>query len=253
MPFLRRLYKIPGMIIWAIIVCIIAIPCHFRGWEGTRGISRITRLWARGMAKILNLHVKKYGDISDVKGGLIVSNHLGYLDIIAHGTLLPVRFTSTVAISTWPIIGPFIDFSRPVLVNRTSAPASRKSSRDFAKTMAQGMYLIVYPEGTSTDGKSGIRPFKSTSFDAAVIGNKTILPIITRYREVPGRETVCWYGDMTLIPHLWRILGYSSIDVELYFLDPVLPEGRSRKDLATFVHSVMEEAYKNLSDIEKEK
>jgi 1-acyl-sn-glycerol-3-phosphate acyltransferase len=109
--------------------------------------------------------------------------------------------------------------------------------------MKRGMYLIVYPEGTSTDGKSGILPFKSTSFEAALVGNSPIIPVITRYNEVPGRPTVCWYGDMTLLPHVWQILRFPSIEAEVRFLDPIMPEGRPRKELASFVHDVMVREY----------
>ena len=233
--------------VWYLIVIVIMIPYRFqKGWEGTRNISRSVLLWARGMARILNLNIKTYGKLPDVSGGLIVSNHVGYVDIITNGTILPLRYTSTVELSKWPVIGQVIDSSRPIRVDRNSAPACRKASRDFVKTMNQGMYLLVYPEGTSTDGKSGIRPFKSTSFDAAVTGNAPILPILTRYREVPGRETVCWYGDMTFPPHAWKVLGYPRIDAEMHFLPCIMPEGRTRKELAAFVHDVMAEAYENL-------
>lgn len=251
MPLLRRLYKIVAIVVWTPVVAIMMVPYRFiSGWESTIRISHLVRLWARGMAKIFNLRIKIYGNIPEASGGLFVSNHLGYLDILAHGTILPMRFTSTVVINKWPVIGWVTGLSRPILVDRNSAQSSRKASRDFVKTMKRGMYLIVYPEGTSTDGKGGILPFKSTSFDAAVMGDMPILPILTRYREVPGRETVCWYGDMTLMPHLLRILGYPRIDAELHFLDPIMPEGRSRKDLARDVREVMLKEYEKLPPME---
>ena len=109
------------------------------------------------------------------------------------------------------------------------------------------MYLIVYPEGTSTDGKSGIRPFKSTSFEAAMAGRVPVLPVLTRYREVPGRPTVCWYGDMTLLPHVWQVLGFPSIDVELKFLPPIIPDRAHRKELASSVHRIMSAEYEKMT------
>ncbi len=246
MAFFRRLYRIAALALWTSVLTAFTIPYRFGGWKGRRKISRIVHLWAKGVARILNLRIKTYGNIHDLPAGLVVSNHLSYIDVIVHGTVFPVRFTSTTEIAKWPVLGKIVDVSYPVLVNRESRPASRKASRDFAKTMKRGMSLIVYPEGTSTDGKNGILPFKSTSFEAAAAGNLPVLPVLTRYREPPGRPTVCWFGDMTLLPHMWQVLGFPSIDAELHILPPVSPEGRSRKELASCVYELMDREYRRI-------
>ncbi len=246
MRLIRRVYKLIAIVIWFFLVAAVTLPYQFGGWRGRKKISRLAQLWTKGVAKIINLKVKIVGKTPDVSSGLVVSNHLGYLDIITHGTMFPLRFTSTTAIDKWPIIGSIVASSQPILVDRDSRLASRKALRDFAKTVKRDMYLIVYPEGTSTDGKSGILPFKSTPFEAAAWGDIPVIPILTRYAEVPGRPTVCWYGDMTLMPHLWQILGFASIEVEVRLLDPVFPEGRSRKELAAAVHEYMANSYNEL-------
>jgi 1-acyl-sn-glycerol-3-phosphate acyltransferase len=246
MAFLRRLYRIAALVLWTSFVCFLSIPYRFRGWEGRKKISRLVRLWSKGTARIIGLRFKIYGDILNASSGLVVSNHLSYIDIIVHGAVFPLRFTSTMEVAAWPVLGKVVALSHPIWVDRNSRPASRKAFRNFTKTMKHGMYLIVYPEGTSTDGKSGILPFKSTSFEAAVTGKLPIFPVLTRYREAPGRTTVCWYGDMTLLPHMWQVLGFPSIEAELHALPPVLPEGRSRKELASFVHELMDREYKRI-------
>jgi 1-acyl-sn-glycerol-3-phosphate acyltransferase len=176
----------------------------------------------------------------------VVSNHVSYVDIIAHGSVLPARYAAKSDIAKWPVLGWYLGLSRPIWADRNSKQASRKALRDFAKTMRHGMDLIVYPEGTTTDGKSGILAFKSTSFEAALRGNAPIVPVLTRYNEPAGRPTVCWYGDMTLVPHVWQILGYPSIEAELRFLEPVSPDGRPRKELASAVHGIMAREYERM-------
>ena len=251
MAFLRRLYRIIAIVVWFFVVSSMSIPYQFRGWRGRKKISRLSRLWIRGVARIINLRVHTHGNAREAEGGLVVSNHLGYIDILVHGMVFPLRFTSTTEIAKWPVLGPVIALTHPIWVNRESPSASKKAKRDFTKTMKKGLYLIVYPEGTSTDGKDGILPFKSTSFEAAVHGDMPVIPILTRYREVSGRTTVCWDGDMTLMPHMWEILGYPSIDAELYFLPPIYPEGRDRKELASYVRSVMDREYRRITEAEK--
>lgn len=240
MAFLLRVYRITALIVWSIVIAVLTLPYQFvGGWRGVKKISHFTHLWNKGIARIVNLRVKVSGVIPDVSGGLVVSNHLSYLDIIAHGSVLPLRYSPKADIAKWPMLGWYIGLSRPVWTDRQSRQASKKAVRDFAKTMRHGMYLIVYPEGTSTDGKSGILPFKSTSFEAALVGGAPIIPTIIRYNEVPGRPTVCWYGDMTLIPHLWQLLRFPLIEAEVQFLEPIIPDGRPRKELASMIRDVM--------------
>ncbi len=247
MVLFRRVYKIIALFIWLGVVIILSIPHHFTGWRGRRKIVALQMLWMRGSVKIIGLRLHLHGEIPSISSGLVVSNHLGYIDILVHGSIFPLRFTSTTVIAKWPFIGQIIALTHPVWVDRTSKPVARKALRDFAKTMKRGMYLLVYPEGTSTDGKGGILTFKSTSFEAAVFGDLPVVPILTCYREVEGEPTVCWYGDMTLMPHVWQVLGMKKIEADVYFLPAVYPEGRSRKELAECVHEMMDREYRNIT------
>ena len=244
MPHIIRVYRIAAILLWSVIVGLLTLPYQLiNGWKSIGRIAYFTHLWSGGIAKIINLRVKVYGRIPGAPGGLIVSNHLSYLDVIAYGSIFPLRYAPKSEISEWPVLGWYIGLSRPIWTNRKSRQASKKVLRDFAKTMSRGMYLIVYPEGTSTDGKGGILPFKSTPFEAAITKNSRILPALIRYNERIGEPTVCWYGDMTLLPHIWRVLKLRSIESELRFLQPVFPDGMGRKELAGYVHKVMSREY----------
>lgn len=247
MPLIRRIYRIAALAAWFIIPPLLAVPWQIRGdRRSIEKINRFTRLWSRGIARLVNLRVTVTGAQPDLAGALIVSNHTSYLDIITHGSLFPVRYAAKADIAAWPFLGWYLGQSRPIWTDRSSRQASEKALRAFTKTMKRGIPLIVYPEGTTTDGAHGILPFKSTAFEAAITGNVPVIPILTRYRDVPGRPTVCWYGDMTLMPHVWQVLGYPSIEAEVRFLAPVYPEGRSRKELAAYVQGIMAREYRAL-------
>lgn len=240
--------KISAIILWSAYMGIISAPYQFsRRWQNTRKIIKIVQLWNRGISRIIGLRVKVHGDMPKAScGGLVVSNHLSYIDILAHGSILPLRYSPKSDIKRWPILGWYIGLSRPIWINRNSTYASQKAMREFAKTMRKGIYMVVYPEGTSTDGKNGILPFKSTSFEAAVTGDAPIIPILIRYKESSGEGPIAWYGDMTLLPHAWRILKMSSIEAHLYFLKEICAKGRTRKELASYVHGVMSDGYRRL-------
>jgi 1-acyl-sn-glycerol-3-phosphate acyltransferase len=242
--FFIRFYKIAALIMWSLFVALLSAPYQFiGGWRGVKKMSYFTQLWSKGIARIINLRVKISGDIPDVPGGLVVSNHMSYLDIIMHGSIMPLRHSPKSEIAKWPFLGWYVGLSHPIWIDRNLKGSSKTTLGDYVETLKRGIRLIVYPEGTTTDGKSGILPFKSAPFEAVVNGDAPILPVITRYRQASGEPTVCWYGDMTLLPHAWQVLKLSSIEAELHFLQPIFPEGRSRKELASLVHGVMLREY----------
>jgi len=239
------------MILWSAIIAVLSVPGQLTGgWAGVRKVGGCVNLWSKGMAKIINLRVTISGEMpssSGGRGGLVVSNHLGYIDIITHGSVLKIRHAPKADIALWPLLGWYVGLSRPIWVDRTSRQASKKIFTDYAETMRNGMLLMVYPEGTSTDGRHGILPFKSASFEAAIASDAPIYPVITRYKEPPGRGSVPWYGDMSFLPHVWRILKLPRIEAELRFLPPVLPSGSPRKELASLVHDMMAAEYEKIS------
>lgn len=242
-----RLYRITAIILWSAITAVLSMPSQFTsGWAGIRKVTYTSRLWSKGLARIINLRVKIYGDIPSGAGGLVVSNHLGYIDILLHGSILPLRHAPKADIAGWPVLGWYIALSKPIWVDRTSRQASKKIFADYAETMKNGMFLIVYPEGTSTDGNNGILDFKAASFEAAITSGAPVFPVVTRYKETAGGPKVPWYGDMSLLPHAWDILKLPYIDAELHFLPPVIPSGKTRKELASSVRELMLEKYDSL-------
>jgi 1-acyl-sn-glycerol-3-phosphate acyltransferase len=245
MPTIRRFYRLIALFFWFAYTYSLAFPNYFTGWKGVKKVTRVTRLWAYGIARILNLRVNVHGDADQLTGGLIISNHVGYLDIITHASVFPVRFTPKADIAKWPILGQYLTSSRPIWIDRTSRQASRHVKQEVHDTLERGIPLIIYPEGTSSDGKQ-LLPFKSTPFESAINGGFPIFPILTRYKSRPDQDTVCWYGDMTLLPHVWSLLGYSRVDADIHILEPISPDGKNRKEIAEEAHKIMSKAYANI-------
>jgi 1-acyl-sn-glycerol-3-phosphate acyltransferase len=253
MMMLRRVFKLLAICIWLPLTGFFSFFVHIGGWGAIRRVTYCSRMWGRGFIKILNVKVKIIGDPDSFKGGMIVSNHMGYLDILVHGAIFPIRFTPKIDIKNWPILGWYLGISRPLWIDRRSKQKSIDAFEQIMDTMKHGIPLLVYPEGTSTDGENGILTFKSTPFQAIAESDYPLLPIITYYEPMEDGLPVAWFGDMTLMPHLWRILGYKSINVEVHILHPIKAEGRSRKELAEYVHNLLEKEYWNIKKRQHEK
>ncbi len=58
---------------------------------------------ARALMKCVNLHVEYLGE--PPRDGLLVSNHLSYLDILVFGARQPAVFVSKADVRGWPVLG----------------------------------------------------------------------------------------------------------------------------------------------------
>lgn len=250
MTMIRRLVKAFMIVGWLFIIWIALAMCNIGSyWWAQRNLAKVSRLWGKGMAWIFSIEIKINGCDNSFKEGLIISNHTGYIDILVHAAVWPLRFASKASIRSWPLIGWFVGTGRPIWVDRTSRQKSKNAAKQFKESMGNGILLLVYPEGTSTDGKAGMLKFKSTPFQAAVSGNNWIFPTIIHYSDTPDGKPIAWFEEMTLLPHLWRILGYKRIHAEVTILEPFKPEGRNRKELAVFAQERMREDYKRIFQI----
>lgn len=244
MIFLLRVARITAVFIWIILVGTMALTCQFGTWKGIKNVSYLTRLWGWGLAKIINLRITIKGVLPRNKGCLIVSNHQSYLDIIAHAAVFPIRFAPKKEIAKWPFLGFTLGLSRPVWVDRNSRQKSLETLNSFRDTLVHDIPLVVYPEGTTSTG-NGLLPFKSTPFGVveAQGGRFEILPILTIY-EKPA--DVAWYGDMELLPHVWKILASWRTCVTIHVMEPVIAENADRKLIAKSIHDSMECEYWNI-------
>jgi 1-acyl-sn-glycerol-3-phosphate acyltransferase len=141
------------------------------------------------------------------------------------------------------VIGLIGRLGRAVFVQRRALQSAHQCDA-LAARLSAGESLILFAEGTSTDG-ARVRPFKSALFGAldrpGLAAQVTIQPVTIAYTRFRGglvidhalRPCYAWYGDMALAPHLWSALGLPGAEVELRFRKPV--SGRafaSRKALA---------------------
>ncbi len=113
-----------------------------------------------------------------------------------------------------------------------------------------GDSLILFPEGTSSDGNR-VLPFKSGLFSVAELepGGRplTVQPVSIAYTMLDGlpmgrylRPFFAWYGDMELVSHLWQWAGLGRLTVVVRFHEPVtLAQFGSRKVLSEHCYAVV--------------
>lgn len=242
--FCRRLVRLFLLLPWLICMGIIAVPVTLRRdkWRAVKGMTKLIRYWGAGLLKIFHVNLAVTGDVAAYNGELVVSNHTGYLDICVHAAVFGLRFCPKSDIRSWPVLGWYTSFTHPIWIDRSSRLKSKEALAEFCATLEHKVPLIIYPEGTSTDG-THVLPFKSSPFEAAAEGGFPVLPVVTLYRVPDGEDSPCWYGDIKFIPHLWKLVGIPRIECEVHVLDPIAPAGRSRKEIAALTHRAIAEAH----------
>jgi 1-acyl-sn-glycerol-3-phosphate acyltransferase len=109
-----------------------------------------------------------------------------------------------------------------------------------------GDVLVLFPEGTSSDGHT-VLPFKSSFFGAAEYEGVLVQPVslaYSGYRNLPMnrrlRPSFAWYGDMDLAPHLWEAVSMGPIEVTVVFHPALSLSGEmNRKKLALHAETLV--------------
>ena len=168
--------------------------------------------------------------------GVIVSNHLSYLDIVVLSTAVPCVFVSKAEVAKWPIFGQYARWAGCVFVERKDRADVARANSGIGDALQEGVPVVLFPEGTTTDGHRVLR-FHSTMLQPAINASALITPCSIAYELEdgdPAREA-CWWGDMTLLPHLWNLLGKKTIRARVTFGKPIRAGG-DRKSLSAKLH-----------------
>jgi 1-acyl-sn-glycerol-3-phosphate acyltransferase len=247
MRFLRKITRLAILPVWFGIITLLALPGMFAGRRGIRWNGQVSRLWGAGIARILNISIELQGNSpEDFLHGMIVANHYTYLDAIVCSAVFPVRFLPKAEIRYWPVLGWFLSLNRPIWVNRKSPQASAAVAAEVERSLKEGTPVLVYPEGTTSDG-TGLLPFKSTAFEAAIRAGMPICPVLLKYDPAENGFSVGWFGGIQLLPHVWKVLEEPGFRVKVALLDAVFPHpGEHRKDLSNRVRQIMLDHYRSM-------
>src|SRR5213079_940606 len=99
-----------------------------------------------------------------------------------------------------------------------------------------GSLVILFPEGTSSDG-STVLPFKSALLESAVQLRCPVAAAAIEYALDQGSvaNEVCYWRDMTLVPHLLNLFFKREICSKCSFSYPKIRTG-DRKQIARELH-----------------
>ncbi len=182
----------------------------------------IVRWWFRRIAASMSLRIHAHGQPTQ-ETVLFVANHITWLDIITLGCLLPANFVAKQEVRQWPVLGWMCAVAGTLFVRRGDLDSAHAALALLQQHLFAGKSIVVFPEGTSTDG-SRVCPFKRRLFQPAVVPERgrnaacLVQAIALAYPHAGKPSAVIpFIGNDTLLTNLLRIVGQREIVVEVYF------------------------------------
>lgn len=246
MKTLKGILKMLCFALWSFII--VPIQLLVMLFHKGRYAYLIPHLWHKGVCYIFGIRVVVSGQPIQKEQVIHVSNHLSYLDIPVIGSFLKASFVAKKDVAKWPVFGFLSKLQQTAFIDRNTAAAA-KETNSLSSMLKKGKSLIIFPEGTSTDGRD-VLPFKSSIFSIMLRDQEQSLKIqpltiemkLINKKAPENQETkdlYAWHRDMdTELPtHLWRFAKSSGATISLCFHPSLQSSNFSdRKTLAKQCH-----------------
>lgn len=176
---------------------------------------RLKSSWAIALLDTLGVEVE--ADLTHaVPGALVVANHISWIDIYVINSVLPSAFVSKEEVRHWPLIGWLAAKNDTIFLRRGSRGHARIINQQVAEVLAQGKYVAVFPEGTTTDG-THLLHFHAALIQPALAAGRPVLPVGISYWELDGQRSLAprYDGDISLGQCTRAILGRKRLIARL--------------------------------------
>lgn len=207
-------------------------------WRRRAAMRHIPMLYHRVLGRLIGLRIVVHGEPERRRPLLVVSNHVSWLDIVALSAHAQVAFVAKREVASWPLIGRLARMQGSVFVDRGRRLESATASREIAEKICAGEAVVLFAEGTSSDGM-GVLPFRSALIGAAAAALSRddrqtavlVQPLAISY-PCRSRQVAAWYGEMAFVPHLLEVIRAGRIDAVISWGAPIaFVRGSDRKDV----------------------
>jgi 1-acyl-sn-glycerol-3-phosphate acyltransferase len=209
----------------------------------------LPRLWHRIACHGLGIRVKVHGKLDGRRPLMLCANHASWMDIMVLSSVADVAFIAKIEVRDWPIFGLLARLQKSVFIVREEKRKTGAQASEIASRMADGEIVVLFPEGTTSDGNR-LLEVKSSLFGAAAMavpyspnGCVFVQPVAIAYTRAHGiamgryhRPLASWPGDVELVPHLLDIVKCAALDAEVSFGEAVeYRSDSSRKEVSATI------------------
>ena len=200
---------------------------------GHQGRRSLRRRWSRNLLAIFNVHLERHGS-STVRGGLLVANHISWLDIYGIMALEPALFVSKAEVRSWPLIGWLAKSTGTIFLHRNSRGHVKAVNGEISKVLGTGENVTVFPEGTTTDG-THLLEFHTALLQPAVAAGYPVQPLALRYHGLDGEPSAvaAYAGDTTMWQSLRNVARHPELVLRIHVMPALASSGTDRRTLAS--------------------
>ncbi len=211
------------------------------------GRLRAQRIYCRLMLACLGIRITlSGGPIRNLRGVLVVSNHVSWVDVFAIGAVLPGAFVARADLVKWPAVGSAARLMNVIPIERASLRGLPAVVAAVTQRLRAGRTVVAFPEATTWCGRDH-GSFRPAMFQAAIDAGSPVQPLRLAYHHGDGKPSTvtAFFGDDTLRASLARTIRArrTVVTVEVQSLE--LP-GTGRRELAArcqgAVHSRAEQS-----------
>lgn len=212
---------------------------------------RILQSWSRELLDILGIRLLIDSDdaLHAVDSGLIVTNHISWLDVFVLNAVVPMRFVAKSEVRGWPVIGWLCARAQTVFIERGKARSAARVNVQLVEMLKRGECLAVFPEGTTTDGAQ-VAHFHSSLLQPAIDAGVPVQAIALRYQDAYGQrsDAAAYIDDISFAQSMWMILSARQLQVRLLASAPLPTAVSDRRSLTQQAHQIIATSLQTLND-----
>lgn len=204
----------------------------------------MVRTWSQQLLAILGVTpCAVYDSGAPFSACMMVSNHISWLDVFVILAQHPVCFISKAEVGRWPVIGTLAGVTGTLFIERVRRRDAHRIKEMIVHVLDAGDKVCIFPESTTTEGDVLLH-FHANLLQAAIDRNVPIYPVALRYQQMDGGRSRAapYVGEQTLLESLLAILAEPSITAKIRFLEPLSPQGHTRRELARLTEAAISKA-----------
>lgn len=215
----------------------------FYPWLAEQHRLALKKRWSRQLLAMLGVRLRYRGQLQSdatLPYGLIVSNHISFLDVFVVNAISATAFVSKDDVRNWPLIGWLSTHTDTLFLERGSRNAAQRARESLAAHLKRGKRVALFPEGTTTRGDT-VLPFHSALLQSAIDAGTTVTPVVLQYRSVDGRQSdaPAYVDDISLVECLRSIADAKYLYAEVIAHAPLTTADVDRRQLSAHAHRII--------------
>lgn len=229
-----------------------ATVAFFYPWLNERHRLALKKRWSRQLLAMLGVRLRFQGALqtdATLPCGLIVANHISFLDIYVVNAVAPAAFVSKDDVRNWPLIGWLCEHTDTLFLERGSRSAAQRARENLVNHLRSGKRVALFPEGTTSRGDT-VLPFHSALLQAAIDAGTTVTPVVLRYRADDGSPSTApaYVDDISLLECLRAIANEKRLYAEVTAHAPLTAVNTDRRELSAHAHRLIAHTLRGHSD-----